>query len=402
LVTSYRLYDCYKILGVTVGAKREDIVSSYKQLCREFHPDVSDEIDAEEQMKRINLAYGVLCDKWKLEDRLKRARGRSVYTPPKPHRAYTPPSAAADVNAITAEKPKDAGAEDIAAARAVMDCYFKALESGEYERAYGYLSDYDKKCTKLSGFRDWRLSVERLYRIQAHTIKERDFGSAVSFGDGTVYPARKFTVCVSEISRSKGTRSSETFDKIAIFENGRWRVFLGYKDIGAIARTFRELLEKTRREDDEKNFRKWKEENCGELGVLSLNGFLKQLRREEYSYKRYSRQFALAVFALDVEAPQNRPRREDILKAAADTLSSALRLTDVVGYCGDGKLAVCFADMRKRHAAQVTRRLAETIKAELEKIPGIRPSLSHASRPFSGGSVQDVFASLLERATETV
>ncbi|HEX2583821.1 MAG TPA: DnaJ C-terminal domain-containing protein [Steroidobacteraceae bacterium] len=54
--------DYYSILGVNRDASADDIKKSYRKLARKYHPDVSKEKDAEQQMQEVNEAYAVLSD----------------------------------------------------------------------------------------------------------------------------------------------------------------------------------------------------------------------------------------------------------------------------------------------------------------------------------------------------
>lgn len=54
--------DYYEVLGVSKGASGGDIKSAFRNLARKYHPDVSEENDAEEKFKEINEAYAVLSD----------------------------------------------------------------------------------------------------------------------------------------------------------------------------------------------------------------------------------------------------------------------------------------------------------------------------------------------------
>lgn len=65
-------HDYYKTLGVSRDAAAEEIKKSYRRLARKYHPDVSDEKDAEEKFKQVKEAYEVLKDpeKRKLYDQL--------------------------------------------------------------------------------------------------------------------------------------------------------------------------------------------------------------------------------------------------------------------------------------------------------------------------------------------
>ena len=54
--------DYYQILGVSRDAMPADIKIAFRKLARKFHPDVSNENDAEAQMKALNEAITVLSD----------------------------------------------------------------------------------------------------------------------------------------------------------------------------------------------------------------------------------------------------------------------------------------------------------------------------------------------------
>jgi len=58
-----KLKDYYAILGVKKDATEQEIKAAYRQLAKEYHPDVNK--DYEELFKEINEAYSVLSDKEK-------------------------------------------------------------------------------------------------------------------------------------------------------------------------------------------------------------------------------------------------------------------------------------------------------------------------------------------------
>jgi molecular chaperone DnaJ len=54
--------DFYSVLGVSRDASEDDIKSAYRKKAAEYHPDVSDEPDAEEKFKQVKKAKEVLMD----------------------------------------------------------------------------------------------------------------------------------------------------------------------------------------------------------------------------------------------------------------------------------------------------------------------------------------------------
>ena len=57
--------DYYQVLGIGRGASKDDIRKAYRQLARQYHPDVNKSPDATDRFKEINEAYEVLSDQEK-------------------------------------------------------------------------------------------------------------------------------------------------------------------------------------------------------------------------------------------------------------------------------------------------------------------------------------------------
>ena len=54
--------DYYRIMGLEPDASAEEIKRAYKKLARKYHPDVSDEPDAQQKFQEIGEAYDILKD----------------------------------------------------------------------------------------------------------------------------------------------------------------------------------------------------------------------------------------------------------------------------------------------------------------------------------------------------
>ncbi len=54
--------DYYEVLDVERGATEKDLKNAFRRLARKYHPDRSEEADAENKFKEIQEAYAVLSD----------------------------------------------------------------------------------------------------------------------------------------------------------------------------------------------------------------------------------------------------------------------------------------------------------------------------------------------------
>ena len=387
------LFDHYKVLGVSAGAGLNDITSSYKRLCRLYHPDVNDDPESEELMKRINIAYTVLREKLKREAAF---REHAAYS--RAARRYAAPEAragGAGTHRYGAESEKEAYS-------AIYE-YFKALSAYNYSYAYDFLSSYDKRHISRASFAEWRASVARLFPMREFKVENRSAPATVTFNDDRVLLARKFNVAVTEEDPKDSSPSAGSVEKLVINENGRWKVFLGYRNVNELTRSFDERFEAGRKQDIAKILEEYYAGLHPEYNMLSAAGLRKAAQREIYRQKRFGGTLTFAALSVGVSGGRE-AGQDELLRSAARTINRTLRETDIPAYVGDGIFAILFVELKKKNAEYIVDRLAKKIRGGAGAQLGERADIAFALESWPPNSAADVGAmnKVLETFTKTV
>jgi len=90
--------ECYRLLGVDVGADLDRIKSAYRRLARQYHPDINPDPDAQARFVQIAAAYKSL---------LASASGAAARSPVASAAAATPSPAANRVRETRASRPPE-------------------------------------------------------------------------------------------------------------------------------------------------------------------------------------------------------------------------------------------------------------------------------------------------------
>ncbi len=346
--------DFYKTLQVHPDAAQEIIDAAYRCLSKKYHPDVNKNNIATEYMKDINIAYGVVGDSKK--------RRQYHYDWMKRNKTKQPP-AAESPNVGSQEKTDfiTRSAKEEAAAYSVLDDFFTETVNENWKKAYEKLTALDRKNVPMSDFVEWKKVVTQIYKLGGYKISFSKKYSNCEYA-GVVYPViLKFSVALNEMKVTTSRFAEENTQKYVAFDDGIWRVCLGYKDLKSNIMKFKCLAKALPKVERDDCFIKAIEKIDFLTGLFNLSGFIEQADREQLRSKRYGNPISLAI--IRIEPMEDRLNQEELnsgdacISFVSEVLCEKLRKTDLIGRCGESYLAVIFTETKLADAKKALNKL---------------------------------------------
>jgi diguanylate cyclase (GGDEF)-like protein len=357
------LEDYYRILQVHHLAEPEVIEGAYRRLAKKYHPDVNKSQGAEDILKRINRAYEELHDpgkrrqydvKWKAAHPPQGAASRPFQTP---FQAPPPPPA----------RPKNEYYEQMfTAAKAVLTQYFEHLTGGRFDDAYALVSSVDRKNISYEDFARWQRAVAVVFHLKEYTIKPHKIYSNKPLNSHIFKQAAEFNVQVTEYNAVMDILARDVITKIAVQENGLWRVFVGYEELQTIISRFQTLTDllSARSIMNELTDRHSRIDPLS--GLLNQKGLDEKIESEIYRWRRYGNVFSFAMVETRVQRPDDPADWPDIcdlaVKAVGQALSSNLRKLDAAGRWDAGTFLVLLPETNAQAAAKVCHKLHDRLR----------------------------------------
>ncbi|MDD2216664.1 MAG: DnaJ domain-containing protein [Eubacteriales bacterium] len=312
--------DYYQILQVHHDAEQDMIDAAYRCLSKLYHPDVNNSVTSVELMKAINIAYSVIGDACK----------RKEY------------------NKIWLQRNNEKN--EINLAQVVLDDYFSNMVDGDWEKAYHKLTTVDKKNIPLKEFVEWKNTVSQVYKLGDYKINYYCKYDNCEYA-GTVYPEiRQFSINVRESNLKTGQTSHEQARKHTAYEQGGWKVCLGYTDLKPSILKFKHLARTLPKINMDEICKKAIMSIDPLTGILSYRGFIEQAEKEMLRSQRYGNPLSLAIITVKLFDDKNDAFRENQLNASisyiSETLSANIRKTDIIGRCDDSSFVILFTETK--------------------------------------------------------
>lgn len=311
--------DYYKILQVHYMAEPEIIESSYRRLAKKYHPDVNKNITSE-MMKKINEAYEVLRD----PDSRRRYHSEWV----KKHNKYQH----AHKTGIDMIKGNE---KSIYLAKVVLAGYFNNLLGKNFENAYNLITRNDRKCVSERDFIRWQSTVAKVYRLEKFDCTVRNINKNMQ-NNGKIYKeAIDFYIVVEEYNAVMDRFENDYLIKTVVFENGIWRILLGYDGLQPLILKFEKLVGLITVKSVINELIETHSKIDTLTGLFNRKGFMEMAERETYRHNRYGNIFSLIICEAGgneiINGNKGQYAKDDFIKWMGGNLRNKLRKLDIVG-----------------------------------------------------------------------
>lgn len=369
--------DYYQILQVHYLAEQDVIESAYRRLCRKYHPDVNPSPDAEERMKRINRAYEVISDpstrkqyflRWvEKNSGLKGYGGKAASAPEK---AAEP----APVNDLT---------------NGLMAQYMGFLAKKDYDRAYALLCEKDKKNIPIKDFIRWQHKVSEVFELRKFECTIQKVHRNITVQSSAYMMLAEFRVKVVEMNTVMGRLEEDEFLKSVVYENHRWHVYLGYRELKTTIIRFDELasLKKFKLSEKHRVERIMHIDHIS--GLLNKTGFDERAEREQERRNRYGSNFTLVLCEMDRSIGWQGTRYNTV-RIAGKAMSACLRKLDICCRWKGTKFLILLPETHLAPARQAARKLYKAVREQLGAQNGASVSMSFVIAQQTADSLDEL------------
>lgn len=323
-----KIVDHYKILQVHHDAGQEVIEAAYKRLSKMHHPDVNKSPLSLDKMKAINNAYEIIGN----------INNRAIY-----HIEWQN-----NISASSRYKKERIieGSKDFA--EEILEAYFDDILKEKWEDAYLKLTDSDKLNITLDDFTNWRKSVIQVYRLGTFKIKYLNTYRNCDYADKSYREIRNYTVTILELKIFEGTFNEEVTQKYVAFENGRWKICLGYNDLSPVIDKFNDIMDNQSRKQIAEHTQAIKIQNLIDPALSKQKSFFELGQREISRSIRYVRPLTLITIHLKAIFAENEDSNglifNSYLASIEEIISHNIRETDLMGKIDNKTFAILLTE----------------------------------------------------------
>lgn len=293
-------------------------------------------------MREINEAYHILSDSTSRTEYHKKWLANFT------NRSSFVSSMSFSNRGIVSASPKD-----------VLDQFFHAMLTKNWENAYSCLTLEDQTHITLNQFKEWKEAVSSCYEMQDYRIQPYKIYNKCRIQD-TIYPkVTEFAVIINELDLQTSKTDKNTAHKYVVFDGNSWKVCLGVRSVKQATLKFKLLAQRRQNYDPVTIYNKAVSRNDPLTGLLSEKGFYDDTFKEIERHKRYNNPISFVAFQINCDTPD---KEIQCLCQCASIIKANARINDIIGRFGNSQIVCLLIETKQDQAMLAANKFINAIK----------------------------------------
>ncbi|MBQ1994139.1 MAG: DnaJ domain-containing protein [Lachnospiraceae bacterium] len=334
--------DYYQILQVHYDASPDVIKAAYRKLCTIYHPDTSKNQNEDARMMDINEAYRVLGNS------TTRTEYHKKWLMHFTDRSSNVSSITFSDKGLLSASPKD-----------VLDQFFHALLTKNWNNAYACLTIEDQARISLNDFSSWKNAVSSCYEMQDYRIQlYRNYNKCRI--EDTIYPqVTEFAVTINDMDLQTSKTDQSISHKYVAYDGNSWKVCLGLRSVKQATLKFKLLAQRRQNYDPVTMYNNAVSRTDPLTGLLSEKGFYDEAFKEVERHKRYNNPLSFVAFQINCDSPN---REISCLCQCASILKTNSRINDILGRFGHNQILCILVETNQDRAMLAVNKFVTAVK----------------------------------------
>lgn len=241
----------------------------------------------------------------------------------------------------------------------VLDQFFHAMLTKNWENAYSCLTLEDQQRITLSQFKDWREAVSSCYEMQDYRIQLYKTYNKCRIQD-CVYPkVTEFAVIINDTDLQTSKTDKSTAHKYVVYDGSSWKVCLGVRSVKRATLRFKLLAQRRQNYDPVTMYNNAVSRNDPLTGLLSKKGFYDDTFKEVERHKRYHNPLSFVAIQINCDDPD---KEIQCLCQCASIIHAITRINDIIGRFGNDQIVILLVETTQEQAMLAVNKYINAIK----------------------------------------
>jgi hypothetical protein len=143
---------------------------------------------------------------------------------------------------VTLAACEDVSKADVAGAQVVMERFMENTVNDRYEESYNDICKYDKNNISKEVYIEWCKLVSKIRKIESYTCTKNSSLKNREVVGVQYEKVVGFEITMTQKKLISSIEMGDSFKRMVVFEDGEWKVLLGYQNLQASIDKYTDLV----------------------------------------------------------------------------------------------------------------------------------------------------------------